>query len=1206
MRPIALTMRSFGSYGKETTIRFDGLNQNLFLITGDTGAGKTTIFDAIVFALYGETGSSSNKKDGVVLQSQFTAYDREPFVELVFTEQGGLSPNQRSIYGKSGGRKPVSGKNHMVEDTTISEEEAFQADTGINVEEVFLADGVDEMTGSAVYKVRRVPRHLRLLTRGSGKGSATREVTGSVSLTMPDGMEYPSKETDKKLEEIIGLTKGQFMQVAMIAQGEFMELLRAKSDDKKVIFRKLFHTDLYRKIEEELASRRREKEKEMDEIRTTCRTEAAHVSVPEDYGKAAEVNRLKKQLTGGEMTALDAFLEALDELCAYLKAEQKKAETLRKTAKTQEIAKRNAYTNAQSLAQVYAQLEAAQKELAGYEAQKAEMEEMRRQIASLRAVAEIRNEYRLYYDAKKTVDASECAISEMEKALPAQKEGLQEAEKNQETQQKLSEEQQMEFARTRERVKQALELFWKMEEANQEIKENEEALIAARKAADAGRSRLERMEAQEAGWRRQEQELSGVPEQMAVWNGRKETSVRLAEHLEEVKILRKNEKTQERRCEKARREYTEADAAYQKARAKYEALRKLYLDEQAGILAGDLKDGLPCPVCGSVEHPHPAAAPMGEMGEISQDVLNGLEAEAQRLAEEQQKKAAASQTAAGSLEEKRESARRELEKLCRELAAAGADFRKELSESAHAAIGISMERNTATEDAGVSKAKAAAEGNADASKEMSAAEGNASASKAMNVENRIAGATAWNRGQELEKTDEAAEATEAEQVMKQAADWLQAWQKQLEAERTGLEQKLAQLSAVRKNLSGADAKKQKLRETAEAADAAVTETLTRLEGSRQKQKALAEQSGSYASKEAAEGALKAAEQAKKKQEAISRAASEAAKTAKQKVDRTTALLKKYRTEFPGQQQLCLERQTSYESCMRQKGLTEEQWKAFAAQHAPEEEKALQSRVDRYTQNRIAANSRIEAAQETIGGRPRPEPEALNAELKQAEEQLASAEAALSHISGIRQSDEETRSSLERKLGERRTAVEEHIRLDTLYRLVSGNVKDSRMDLETFVQRYYMERILHAANRRFLEMSGGQFELRMVDVELAGKGKNRGLDLMVYSTVTGKEREIRTLSGGESFMAALSLALGMADQIQQSTAAIHLDMMFIDEGFGSLDDHSRNQAVRVLKEMAGGDRLIGIISHVTELKQEIDDQLLVTKDETGSHVKWQIS
>ena len=108
-------------------------------------------------------------------------------------------------------------------------------------------------------------------------------------------------------------------------------------------------------------------------------------------------------------------------------------------------------------------------------------------------------------------------------------------------------------------------------------------------------------------------------------------------------------------------------------------------------------------------------------------------------------------------------------------------------------------------------------------------------------------------------------------------------------------------------------------------------------------------------------------------------------------------------------------------------------------------------------------------------------------------------------------------------------------------------------------------------------------------------------------MTGRqEREIRTLSGGESFMAALSLALGMADQIQERSAAIRLDIMFIDEGFGSLDEHARDQAVKVLKRMAGGQKLIGIISHVTELNQEIEDQLVVTRDERGSHTRWVIS
>lgn len=220
--------------------------------------------------------------------------------------------------------------------------------------------------------------------------------------------------------------------------------------------------------------------------------------------------------------------------------------------------------------------------------------------------------------------------------------------------------------------------------------------------------------------------------------------------------------------------------------------------------------------------------------------------------------------------------------------------------------------------------------------------------------------------------------------------------------------------------------------------------------------------------------------------------------------------------------------------------------------------------------------------------------------------MKDARARLDEARSYYKTDAAVYESLKPVMEERGKIMEEHRRLDELYNLLSGNVTGSRMDIETYVQRCYLERILYAANRRFDEMSAGQFELRMFDIDKAGKGKNRGLDLMVYSTVTGKEREVRTLSGGESFMAALCLALGMADQIQESAASVNLDMMFIDEGFGSLDEHSRDKAVRVLQEMAGGSRLIGIISHVTELKQEIEDQLIVRKDEEGSHVRWQIS
>ena len=166
MRPLKLVMQAFGSYGNRTEIDFEKPDQNLFLITGNTGSGKTTIFDAIVFALYGEASSNANKKNGAELQSQFVEIGTEPFVSLTFSEKNG--------------------------------------------------------TEIDFYTVKRIPRHVRPLKRGSGEKMVSEEV----SLTMPDGSEYPAKETDAKLMEIVGLTKEQFMQVAMIAQGEFMELLR--------------------------------------------------------------------------------------------------------------------------------------------------------------------------------------------------------------------------------------------------------------------------------------------------------------------------------------------------------------------------------------------------------------------------------------------------------------------------------------------------------------------------------------------------------------------------------------------------------------------------------------------------------------------------------------------------------------------------------------------------------------------------------------------------------------------------------------------------------------------------------------------------------------------------------------------------------------------------------------------------------------------
>lgn len=186
-----------------------------------------------------------------------------------------------------------------------------------------------------------------------------------------------------------------------------------------------------------------------------------------------------------------------------------------------------------------------------------------------------------------------------------------------------------------------------------------------------------------------------------------------------------------------------------------------------------------------------------------------------------------------------------------------------------------------------------------------------------------------------------------------------------------------------------------------------------------------------------------------------------------------------------------------------------------------------------------------------------------------------------------------------------TTAEKYQTYLTLHETANGKVSGKvKIDFETYVQRQYLKKILHAANKRLYEMSMGQFILKIKDLSQAGKAGNEGLDLYVHSLVTDSDRDVKTLSGGESFIAALSMALGLSDVVTRTVGSIHLNLMFIDEGFGSLDDASRNQAIKILNSLAGTKTLVGIISHVSELKEQIDEKLVVTKGERGSSVCWE--
>ena len=163
---------------------------------------------------------------------------------------------------------------------------------------------------------------------------------------------------------------------------------------------------------------------------------------------------------------------------------------------------------------------------------------------------------------------------------------------------------------------------------------------------------------------------------------------------------------------------------------------------------------------------------------------------------------------------------------------------------------------------------------------------------------------------------------------------------------------------------------------------------------------------------------------------------------------------------------------------------------------------------------------------------------------------------------------------------------------------NGNVPGKeKLKLETYVQTAFFDRIVARANTRFMVMSGGQYELRRRTVAENNQSQS-GLELDVTDHYNGTVRSVKTLSGGESFLASLSLALGLSDEIQSSAGGIRLDTMFVDEGFGTLDEESLRQAMQALAGLAESNRLVGIISHVSELKDRIDRQIVVTKEKSG--------
>lgn len=1064
MKPILLTMQAFGSYGEKTEIDFQK-GGDFFLISGDTGSGKSTIFDAMMFALYGEVSTNGSGKENELLSQFVDVRNDKPLVSLAFT--------------------------------------AYQ-------------HGQEE-----TYKITRTPRHIRPAKR---QGAKQQEEGETAELLMPDGSQYPGKlsDTNRKIEELVGLTADQFRKVVMIAQGEFMDFLRADSKAKTALLRDLLKTDYYYQLSERLKTLAKEKN-------TAAKTQRANMSffagravtegLPEEDAQALEAAK-GTVITAKELQPeqVDALAEVLSGVCARLQLQQRELAKQQTAAQEDRDECMKRIEAAKPLMERFKELESAEKTLQECAAQADEIEKKRGLIGKIRDAWAIEPKYQRMKDARKALTDAQTELAAKQQKLPQLKQTTMDAAALHQQTEKAQQDTTAHESEVKTKVEKALKTFAALDEAEKALRQAEKADTKAKADAESAKKALDDFKHQEDAWRTQEAELQGTEAAYEVYKQQNQQYRDLYQALKDLRGSQKDVQEKARQAAAAAETYVGATQKYQRARTAYDDYRLAFLNAQAGLLARELAPGKPCPVCGALEHPTPCQLTQ-ENQQLNREELEKLRKAADDAAKAQEEKAKESESAQAKLTERQKAAE---------------EAEKKLVENA------------------------------------------------MNIRENVPMATAAD--------------VEA---------MLQAWLPELQSVSKSVQAKVKALDEVRKNLDGAKAEREKLEKAAAAAQETAKSTAAEkaaAEAKRQEhQKELT--GGAYRTREDAVAQRTQAQEAKQKAEAAASQAAEKERQAQKTETDCETQIRRLNEEMPQKQANAEEFNQQYQQTMADKSLDEAQWKSLTADYDAEKPDRLQKEVSDFDQRKSKAEGQCATAQNAIAGKEKPN-------MEQLEVASAAAELALKEVSNALEAAKHLRSDNAKVLKDLREgrdplaeACQEANTAQHLYDVMAGTESGNRMNLETFVQRSYMEKILCDANRRFRDMSNGQFELKLINVEDAGEGKNKGLDLEVYSIVTGKTRSVNTLSGGESFMAALSLALGMADQIQAATAAIHLDVMFIDEGFGSLSDNARNEAVNILKEMAGKQRQIGIISHVSELKDEIENQLIVKKDDRGSHISW---
>lgn len=1086
MKPRKLIMQGFGPYVEKTELDFSKFeHKGLFLICGDTGAGKTMIFDAICYALYGKT--SGDYRDEKNLKSEYVDVKAKSFVDFYFEHQG----KEYHIY-----REPsyqYVNRNGNITDN--AEKVIFYQPDGSTIENVKQVDG-------------------------------SKNQPGAISL-------------------LLNINVSQFKQVAMIAQGEFWKLLNASTTDRTAILRNIFQTGSYKALEFKLKSRMDASDKQKQTIAQTITEAFDDVQVPEDGERSTLADADQTEAGSQPLTTAQKIVDL--------------QEKLRNLSRNQNKKKENIVWNIDDmLVWLDEILQQDKVQEAGKQVQLKEAEETLRNQQDRLATARMNNEILTSYakakEALALLDEQKDSYADRQATLERYKQATYKVKPDYVAWQTK----QAECAQTRQQIEagqirieacekrtaqadagvtEAEKLRPEADACQQKIRKIQEEENDYKIREDLKRQALDIQTQQEALQRREsalvtgeqalqnkiqdllvrKQQLDGKPDELFKekeiykdFQGMKDRTDEIAD----VEIPAWEAKKQAYRA--AYDTYTACREVYEKAIETYNRADRLYRANLIGILAQNLSEGDACPVCGSTHHEQ--LAPLVEAS-VTEERWKALRQEEET--KQQEMNAAMNKTTAcwESLQAQETQLEKDIRGCMKEEFAVKAANLQELVEAFHGQRTLLMDCLKQRE-ANVAKLRRSCDQLGETEQALQSAQGEETTQLAR-VRNQLA-----QEKQELIAKQAETKAKLEKLATLQFPDWNTA------KDEGNLAMK--RLNQINKAIETAA-------ETKRQAEEAKTRALTEVETNR---KLIAKQQ----------------------------------QDAKQLQDVFEAKLAEY--QFTAVEEL-----QAYVVSDVQIQTGEKQIADYAKSVAEVTAKVNQLETDNHAKELELVD--LEAL--------RTEQDTQRRQVEQIRAEMQTITFRMQNNCAKRQKIEDNKSGY--KKAEKESDMSRH-----LYNLVSGQAgtKKGKITFEQYIQAAGFDSIVDAANKHLEPMSENQFQLFRKEGALSMQSNNF-LDLEVLDINTGRRRPVGNLSGGESFKASLSLALGLSDTIAQNRGGIQMDALFVDEGFGTLDRKSLEETKAALMSLSGANKLVGIISHRDEL-MEIPQKLIVTKAQDGSHIR----